>query len=239
MDTLIRFVGPLVCAAILLPAPARADLISGDTPPGGLGVFEAQFSYVVNDSGHALLTFQLLNTSPTGNGGYITGFAFNAPNGVITGITLMGTNASFKLIGGPAFDGGINAAPYGKFDVGAALGGDFLGGGQPSPGVGVGESAAFTFALTGQELDSLTAASFARELSSSVKSDEPGAAVVVRFRGFLDGGSDKVPGGPAGVETTPEPATAVLAVTGGVLGLLWHVRRRKGSVEGSRAGDGT
>lgn len=228
MDNILRFVGPLVCAA-LLAGPGRAELIEGATSPGGLGAFEAQFTYVVNDSGHALLTFQLLNASPADNGGYITGFAFNAPDGYITGITLMGTNTSFRLLGGPGYKDGINGAPYGSFDAGAALGGDFLGGGQPSPGIAVGQSATFTFALAGQGLDGLTEASFVNE-------EDP---MVVRFRGFVNGGSDKVPGGPSGVETAPEPATAVLAVAGGVLGLGWRFRRRKGGAERSRAGDGT
>src|SRR5262245_37099804 len=123
-------------------APCQAGFISGD---GTLGHFEGTFTYSPTDATHATLTVALTNPSPPANGGFLTGFVFNNPTDDITGVTFTSSKSAFKLLGGTHFDNGINGAPYGVFDIGAALGGDFLGGGKPTDGIGVGKTATFVF----------------------------------------------------------------------------------------------
>jgi len=111
----------------------------------------------------------------------------------------------FKLLGRPIFQDTISASPFGRYDIGAALGGDFLGGSSPAKGIGVGETASFGFTLTGNNLDQLDTSSFIQARSNE------GEFFVTRFRGFNDGGSDKVPGGVAAV---PEPNVFLLLLFG-------------------------
>jgi PEP-CTERM motif len=84
-----------------------------------------------------------------------------------------------------------------------------MGGGKPQPGIGVGETATFYFNLTGTGISSLGATDFASNNNFAA----------VRFRGFADGGSDKVTGGGGGGAQVPEPATIFL-LGSGLLGLF-------------------
>ncbi len=207
-----------VWAAIAV-APAQAAIITGD---GSLGDFTGNIDF----SG-STLTVQLTNTSAAANGGFITGFVLNNPMDLVTGVTLSGTDADFARLG--LDNNNVNGAPFGQFDFGAAISANFEGGGQPSRGIGVGSSATFVFSLTG-ELGGLTTQSFLTALSSGTGVGEEGyAPLVVRFRGFADGGSDKVaitpPGGTGNENEVPEPA--MLGLLGlGVLGLAVARRRR-------------
>lgn len=212
----------------LWPATAGAELIdiTGDAGLSGLGFYQGSLAYTASDAGHATLTVALRNTSPAANGGYLTGFAFNDPGGQVTGVTLGGP-AAFALLGGPTFDNGINGAPFGHFDIGAAVGGSFEGGGKPSPGLGVDQTGTFLFSLTGSSLNTLTAHSFAEELSVGPGSGAGGVPFVARFRGFNNGGSDKVPD--SVVSQSPEPGTLALAGVAlfSVAGCEWLRRRRR------------
>jgi hypothetical protein len=219
----------LFAAVLARPGACRADQIYGSGGLQGLGVFDGTFTYTATDAGHATLVVQLDNLSPAANGGYLTAFVFNNPGG-ITGATLTSTNTNFGLLGGPTFSGGVNGAPFGAFDLGAGLGGSFEGGGNPHPGIPVGGSATFTFAFTGNNLDGLTTQSFA--LSPSHQGDKT-AFFVARFKGFVDGGSDKVPGvlgggGISGDAFSPEPGSLTLAGVSlaTLLGFGWARRRR-------------
>jgi len=184
-----------------------ADLIIGNTAKSTerLGNFTGEFTYHYDTSTKAELNVRLTNTSPADNGGYLTGFVFNNPNNYITGVTLTGSNSNFKLLGAPSFKDSINAAPFGNFDIGAALGGDFLGGGSPKNGIPAGGSANFYFAITGSNLDKLNAGSFLGATNSN------GDFSAARFRGFENGGSDKVPASPNPV---PIPPTVYLLGAG-------------------------
>jgi hypothetical protein len=170
-----------------------------------LGDFIAQFSYSLVSPTNAELFVTLTNTSPVSNGGYLTGFVFNNPNNFITNVSLSGSNALFNLLGAPSFQNTISASPFGRYDIGAALGGDFLGSGSPTGGISVGQSANFGFALTGNNLDQLNASSFIQTQSNE------GEFLIARFRGFDNGGSDKVPGGSTPV---PEPGVIFLLLFG-------------------------
>lgn len=192
----------LSCAAIVAVAGsiAHADVMN-IAGTGTLGSFTGSISYTYNSGNTGTLTIALTTTSAAG--GKLTGFAFNidGPNATATLSTT--DYSSFTNTGTTA------ANPYGTFEAGAALGGNWEGGGSPNNGIAHGATGHFTFTVSGTDAFRLTAKSF----------DEPtGNNFVVRFRGFDNGGSDKVLG-----VTTPAPASVSLALAG--LGLFGRRRR--------------
>ena len=127
---------------------------------------------------------------------------------------------------------GPAASPYPKGSPFAAR----IDAAPPNGGIPAGGSATFTFSLTGSGLDALTTASFLAALSSPEGQDLTPAFFVARFRGFPNGGSDKVPGqssggggGGGGIQNVPEPGTMTLAALGiaSALGYGWRRRRAR------------
>jgi len=168
----------LVGLSLFVSGAAQASpiSISGGTGDGleGLGSFSGSLKY---DSAASLFSVTLTNTSAPAGGGYITGFAFN-----IAG------SSTANLTSGGSFTGisNVSASPFGTFEDGAALGGNWAGGGSPNNGICVGQTATFVFQILGLD-PSLTTDSF---LSATAQSDDYSFAV--RFRGFGNGGSDKI-----------------------------------------------
>lgn len=174
----------------------------------GLGSFAAELIYSYSGGTSATVSITLTNSTDASLGGYITALAIN-PNGMASGLSFdMSTSAAFAGISSP-----ISAPPFGDFAAGAGLGGSFLGGGDPSAGIAVGEFAIFSFTLTG------SAAALAALDAETVLSQGSGYSMVVRFRGgAVDDWSDKVVG-------CALPAPGALALLGAV-GLVPKRRRR-------------
>jgi len=203
----------LVAAAVValgMHGVASASIINiesnGAAAEYGLGSYVGTLQYTADVfDPEGTLTVTLANTSDPGNGGFITGFVFN--------IDSADANASASLIQeSHSLDGVANefAGPFGTFDAGAALGGNFLGNGNPSSGIGVNQTGEFAFLISASDAGSLTAASFLSGPNSH--------NFVVRFRGFGDEGSDMVPG-----MLVPAPGALALLALAGIIG----TRRRR------------
>lgn len=207
-------VGLLSCvvmvAVLSVSSTARGDMIAiasdTDASEHGLGTFAGTLEYTFDaGSGIGMLTVDITNTSPAANGGFLTGFLFNFDS--------VDPGAGASLVAAPS--NFVNASPQaappygGPYIGGAALMGHWTGGGNPNFGLGVGESGLFQFEIISSDAAMLSAIDFVQ--SSQV----PG--FVARFRGFDDGGSDKVPG-----EVIPAPAAGLL-----LLGLFGARTRRR------------
>lgn len=172
------------------------------------GIFTSLVTYTYSGSGtSASVSVLLTNTTLLANGGFITGLAVNPDPGA-TGLVFNScTNAAFIDCGSP-----VTASPFGNFVAGAALGGDWLGGGSPNAGIAVGSAATFTFTISG------SAALLGAMTAEDVFNEEDDRALVVRFRGGVGGWSDKVLGCAA-----PAPGAVALL---GVAGMFGGRRRR-------------
>jgi hypothetical protein len=217
----------LAASAALMLAPAIAGAVPiaiGGT--GTLGTFSGSFDYTPTSGTTGTVDIVLNNDSLTV--GYITGFLFNIPTGTdVSDANLTGTNTDFELLGAAlSFNNNVNGAPHGQFDIGAALGGNYEGGGNPTLGIITGGSATFHFALIGTGLGALTPQDFLSTLSVGPGDGEGVQGLVVRFRGFPgeDGGSDKVPN-QGGEEPSPVPEPGTLSLVG--LGLASLAARRR------------
>ncbi|MCU0870088.1 MAG: PEP-CTERM sorting domain-containing protein [Burkholderiales bacterium] len=221
-------------AVALVAASASAQAIStisfaGD---GVYGDFSGTLTLTPVDADSITLKVVLNNLASTSAGGKLTGFVLNNPGNKITSIS------SYAAVGAPFTQLGLSnngekAEPFGYFDLGAALGGDWTGGGAPTNGIAVGASGTFTFGLEGADVDTLLAADFFAELSGPKvkKNGKPDAdendnkdyiAFAVRFKGFDNGKSDKVP-----AVVVPEPSTyAMLGIGLGLLGFAAKRRRK-------------
>jgi hypothetical protein len=197
----------------------------------GLGDFSATLGYSFTDATHSTLSIDITNTTSAAIGGYLTGFVLNNPGNHITGVTSLTKNfASFQILGGATFQNSVNGAPYGQFDLGASTFTSFEGGGNPSVGIGVGQTGHFQFALTGTGLNTLTANDFVHEMSVPPGQGMGADFFVARFRGMFPNNpdaratSDKVPGH----TDTPEPSTLLLTAVGLVFAGSAYRRRRVG-----------
>jgi hypothetical protein len=178
--------------------------------------FSGSIELTAADANGGTLVISLTNNSEALNGGYITALAFNNPGPISPlDVSLVTSSGLDSVLGGSIFINEVDAPPVSPFDIGAAVGNSWLAGGSPSSGIGVGETATFTFTLTGN-LFGLTTQSFIDTLNA-----EDGEWLALRFRGFVDGGSSKY-----GATVVPLPAAAWLFVSA-LLGLAGIGYRRR------------
>jgi len=152
-----------------------------------LGSYEGSLTY---DSELSLLTVILKNTTVGVTSAKLTGFVFNI-DGNATATFIDSDNLTTDGFNESAFDntGSASASPFGTFDFGAAIGGNFLGGGSPNPGIGIGTTGIFQFNLSGADAGGLDVMDF-----FSTDNGETSYSFVARFKGIEPGGfSDKVP----------------------------------------------
>lgn len=185
-NTCVTYAG-ISLAVMSAPLMAGADsvpffgLVGGSTE--GLGSYEGVAEYAHIGGNDGTLSITITNTSPADNGGYLTGFVFR-----ILSVD-QDALATLESTDYPSFDScdDGSAPPYGSgFKGGAALNGNWTGGGDPSGGIPAGETGHFSFLVTSIDAQYLTAADF-------INGGSLPYGFVVRFRGFDDNGSDKVP----------------------------------------------
>ncbi|MGH7131452.1 MAG: hypothetical protein ACREJO_05855 [Phycisphaerales bacterium] len=203
-------------AALVLAAAgaAQADIVSftsnNAASTSNLASFTGTVATNVIDSLHSQVTVTVTNTSALAGGGYLTGIVLANENqfGSLIINLISCTDGDFS-------DTSVeSASPFGSFKGGAALGANWSGGGNPTVGTAPGSTVSFTFAVNGNGAGFIPAASYI----SAVNGDQQ---MVFRFRGFNNGGSDKVPT----MTTTlvPTPGAAAMALVGG----LMFARRRR------------
>ncbi|MGH7213800.1 MAG: hypothetical protein ACREIT_03435 [Tepidisphaeraceae bacterium] len=190
----------------------------------GLGAFTGSLDYT-----GTVLTVTLTNISDPGNGGYITGLLLNIDDAdddatatfVDTDdLSTTGLNESdFSNTGA-----GNGGQPFGAFEFGAALGGNFNGGGNPNKGIGVGQTGIFKFNVSDPDSEVFDVHDFLSEFSPGQGNNAKTAAMLVRFKGFCDDGSDKVPGAKV-CPAVPLPPAAWASLS--TLGLIGAVGMRR------------
>ncbi len=184
---------------VLSHGTAKADMV-GTCAPDSPG----QCAVTVNITGN-VVTITISNTSPPANGGFVTAAAFNLAAGTTVN-NFTTTNANFNLFGPSPTGWTGNVAPDGtRTHLISATGNDYNGGGNPSGGTPPGSSVTFT----------LTLASLNGNTEASIFN-----SMLIRERGFQDGGSDKDP-----LTSVPEPASMLLLGTG-LLGAAASLRKR-------------
>lgn len=202
------------------PAARAAFTLTSDLTNPNVEPYNTTFTANVNlqalANGNSRLTIDVINTTTSSSpGGFITGVAFSTPDlaSYISG-SYTTTNGNFTLL-----SGSVSTSPYPDQDMGAALGGSWLGGGSPSGGVswspGGTNDVVFTYDFSGQ---SVTEDQFKSAMLGT--SSAPG--FLVRFKGLAGGGSNKVP-----AIAVPEPTSVVLLGLGVVGMSMLGMRRQR------------
>jgi hypothetical protein len=194
-----------------LAQAATLQLVSDSAAStSGIGAFTGSMSY----DGVDTLTIALTNTTPVG-GGYITGFVFNTPASA-SAVLAPNPTDNFEDLATSPHNNSLAGSPFGTFDAGAAIDGDFLGGGSPSAGIAVGDTGTFVFHVTNGSGASVDDFFF---------NDGTDYPFVVRLRGIdIGAGSDKVPANSIPLPPALWSGMSMFALAG-IAGLVRRVKR--------------
>ena len=202
-------------AALLFCGAAHADTIqiqsdnAASSNSTSFGGFTGTATY--NDLGGGMAEFILSLTNTSQFNGKLVALAFDSAAGT-SGWTF-DSGASSGLSGDWGnLSGSINTQPFGSRSHGASTTNQWEGGGNPNTGLAVGETGTWVF--TGSGGASVSATDFL--------SPNGGQNLVIRFRGFDNEASDKLPA--IEVPGNPVPGIGGLAALGG----LAVVRRQIG-----------
>ena len=216
-------IATVVCAGAMWPAQADASAIgicNNSTAPSGpdtVAGSNGTCQKTVTLDGDTL-TIQLNNTTPVAFGGFLTADAFLLPAGV-TATLESTTNTNFTLSQNPSVNPFDNMGGFAFNYLLSATSNDWEGGGNPGGGIAAGSSATFVLLLSGG-------------LGNVTESGVLGSQAI-RFRGFLNGGSDKdlitpgngsgAGGGGGGGQVIPEPVMLTLFGVA-MLGVAYRAR---------------
>ncbi len=214
----IFLAGLMRASAGLLCADTISLTSNGLSGVEHLGAFTGTVSFTALSPTSATLEVTLTNDPLTAPGGKLVAFAFDNPGDKVTKVTQSEVD-HWGLLGGGGktpFQDTISASPFGEYDIGSSISASWLGGGSPRNGLVAGASLTWVFALAGHDLDTIQAADF--------------NDIAVRFRGFDNGGSDKVqdPPPPKKDDTPiPEPGSLILLGAGllGVGAASWRMKK--------------
>ncbi|MEQ9616616.1 MAG: hypothetical protein RLN60_01130 [Phycisphaerales bacterium] len=185
MNRTFGFICVVACATGASQAGFLADSMEHRSTENTGSSFEVLFEYMNTGVGTGELTITIDNTTPMAVGGFLTGIIFNIQSMDPGAAGTLASSSNPNFLNTP----NANGQPFGtNFDAGAALGANWEGGGTPSFGVAIGDSATFVFSIFASDADLLTDTSF-----STPGIEDP--SFIVRFRGGID--SDKVPANPA------------------------------------------
>lgn len=173
---------------------------SSNGPAGSYGGFVGTLEYDWVDAGDSLLTITLENTSQFD--GRLVALAFN--DDMATDWTFDSSSSSGLSTDWAGLAGPISTSPFGEREFGASASSSWLGGGSPMGGLAAGDSGTWVFRSA--EATDRSALEFFTQ-----------SALVIRFRGFSNGASDKLP-------STTVPGPSAMAVLG-VIGLARRRRR--------------
>lgn len=172
---------------------------SSNGPANSYGGFVGTLEYDWVDGGESLLTITLENTSQFD--GRLVALAFNddvANDWAFDGSISNGLSNAWQGLAGP-----ISTSPFGDRDFGASVTDSWLGGGSPNAGLAAGETGTWVFRSAN--------ASDRSALDFFTQAD-----LVVRFRGFSNDASDKLP-------STTVPGLSAMPL----LGMVGLARRRR------------
>lgn len=181
---------PFLLALAAAVSATNAATVKLESTKGleGLGAYTADISYDYGGSSTAKLTLSVTNTSISSNSGYLTAIAFGGFSSLPFTISSTTAAKNFSYIGSKSGKSTVSASPFGDFALGFSTSkSSWLGGGTPSLGLAPGQTGTFTLNLTGSKS---TLSSFSVESFLGGKNTDE--LFVARFRGFTDGGSDKV-----------------------------------------------
>jgi len=200
-------------AVATIGGAAQASLLSFISAPeySNPGSFTGTIEWICpedsDEDATGTLIFSLNNTTAPEDGGFLTGFLFRVTNDDLKLCYLSG------LSGWDGVNNVNGGGGFGQFDFGAAVDGNYNGGGNFDLGIAAGDSGTFAFSVKGdkKKLCELTAHDFFDE--------SEGYGFVARFRDFTpgSGGNDRVPG------VMPSPGAFALAAMSG----LATLRRRR------------